>query len=1009
MSGSQRGGGRGRGGFPSSGPIGQRGRGRGGGNFYRDQGHSSEATATTQAVYGDGNFPLPSEHVDSVEKQYLEYYGAKGQDLDKDLRGTMLSHRPNFGSNGTEVVLWANYFHLKFEQSETLYQYDIVIYDPKKIPEDNKNSGRATDPKETSGDKKNDEKATKHKNISEDSKDDGRVTGRKAMDIFKQIFDQVRRDNVSGELATDFKQKIVTLGYLNSLPEHLNYRSRQYKITVSEPQVLRVEEFMSLLDNQTPSASLATTIKLDAFPFHQDTISAINTIMGHAPRESQDIVAVGSSRFFSREEPSLRKGIVDAGALQVIKGFIQSVRPATGRLLLNVNVTHGIFRRDYKIPELFTKLRGSGPKKLQSLQKIVSKARVNYQILSTKKAKPCWKEVTAAGLARSTDTSNKQKQKIKFPPGEEFGYADKVEFLLGEPPKQSDGTAVRPAPGLEWGKRYTVSNYYWIKYKYRPQTHLPLVNVGTPTDPVYVPAELCQLVGFDRIKYKLDEQTTSEMIKFSVKAPPENADLILGTGLTAVLKHTPSNSLLRSFGLTVEPELITVRGRQLEPPQVTYRSAKGESEPKIMQVAVDRAGWTMRDRYDQGIGVIIPYQQADSMEVLKERIETKLRTLSRLDFALVILPDNGADIYTAVKVVGDIELGFHTVCVTKKNFLADQFAGPNGDANLAAKINLKLGGVNHAIQPVFGHCVARKTMFVGYDVVHPTGQAGNEEETNSQVGLVSSIDDHSGQWRACYWTQPGRQEILGEELTAKFESRLKLYKNNKKLPETILIYRDGVSEGQYLQVLERELPLIRNACQSVYGDEVAKPKITIVVSVKRHAARFFPTRAEEMDSSTYLDPSHKNFTSKNIKSGTVVDRGVTQARYWDFYLTAHCALKGTARPAHYVVLHDEIFANWHLKDLPEKASPKDVLEAGKKAVDDLEAITHHLCYVFGRATKAISICTPARYADIVCTRARLHASGLARLASRPGLSENEKNEILAKKVHGNLENTMYWI
>lgn len=615
------------------------------------------------------------------------------------------------------------------------------------------------------------------------------------------------------------------------------------------------------------------------------------------------------------------------------------------------------------------------------------------------------------------------------------------------------------------------------EYRYRAKLDLPLVNVGLPTDPVYVPAELCQLVGFDPIKYKLDEVASSEMIDFSVKAPPENADWIVDTGLTAVLKHTPSNSLLRNFGLTVEPTLITVRGRQLEPPQVSYWSTKG-STPKIMQVAVDRAGWTMRDKYDQGIGfygsgkpinrwawivfspdsddheriktrvagfkeyinalrvsilheavdpngVVIPYQQGDSMEVVKESIETALRPLNRLDFALVILPDNKADIYTAVKIVGDIEFGFHTVCVTQRNFLGKRFEGSNGDANLAAKINLKVGGVNHAIEPVYNHCEARKTMFVGYDVVHPTGQAGNEEDTESRVGLVSSIDSHSGQWRACYWTQPGRQEILDEQMTAQFVDRLKLYKGSRKgkekekeeekeeekvkLPESILIYRDGVSEGQYLQVLKQELPLIRTACEQVYGDKVAKPRITIVVSVKRHATRFFPTRAEDMDFSKYLDPSHQNFTSQNIKSGTVVDRGVTQARYWDFYLTAHSALKGTARPAHYVVLHDEIFGHWHLKDLAANASPNDILNAGRKSVDDLEAITHHLCYVFGRATKAISICTPARYADIVCTRARLHASGLARLASKPGLSDEDKRRILAKTVHPMLKDTMYWI
>ncbi|KAF3016720.1 hypothetical protein E8E14_000233 [Neopestalotiopsis sp. 37M] len=46
------------------------------------------------------------------------------------------------------------------------------------------------------------------------------------------------------------------------------------------------------------------------------------------------------------------------------------------------------------------------------------------------------------------------------------------------------------------------------------------------------------------------------------------------------------------------------------------------------------------------------------------------------------------------------------------------------------------------------------------------------------------------------------------------------------------------------------------------------------------------------------DPSNMT-NSRNIKSGTVVDRGVTSARVWDFFLTAHTALQGTARSAHY--------------------------------------------------------------------------------------------------------------
>jgi hypothetical protein len=39
-----------------------------------------------------------------------------------------------------------------------------------------------------------------------------------------------------------------------------------------------------------------------------------------------------------------------------------------------------------------------------------------------------------------------------------------------------------------------------------------------------------------------------------------------------------------------------------------------------------------------------------------------------------------------------------------------------------------------------------------------------------------------------------------------------------------------------------------------------------------------------------------------------VDRGVTEARAFDFFLQSHAAVQGTARPAHYIVVHDDIFA-----------------------------------------------------------------------------------------------------
>lgn len=55
-------------------------------------------------------------------------------------------------------------------------------------------------------------------------------------------------------------------------------------------------------------------------------------------------------------------------------------------------------------------------------------------------------------------------------------------------------------------------------------------------------------------------------------------------------------------------------------------------------------------------------------------------------------------------------------------------------------------------------------------------------------------------------------------------------------PHRIILYRDGVSEGQFLAVLQHELTAIREACIKLEGDY--KPGITFIVVQKRHHTRY---------------------------------------------------------------------------------------------------------------------------------------------------------------------------
>ena len=121
--------------------------------------------------------------------------------------------------------------------------------------------------------------------------------------------------------------------------------------------------------------------------------------------------------------------------------------------------------------------------------------------------------------------------------------------------------------------------------------------------------------------------------------------------------------------------------------------------------------------------------------------------------------------------------------------------------------------------------------------------------------------------------------------------------NQGRFPEHVIIFRDGVSEGEFQHVLQQELRDIK----AVWEDLDSSPKkelhpsikYSVVIASKRHHIRFFPAGSQKDQSGNPLP-------------GTLVERDVTSAREWDFYLCAHKAIQGTARPVHYQVIHDEM-------------------------------------------------------------------------------------------------------
>jgi eukaryotic translation initiation factor 2C len=495
------------------------------------------------------------------------------------------------------------------------------------------------------------------------------------------------------------------------------------------------------------------------------------------------------------------------------------------------------------------------------------------------------------------------------------------------------------------------------------------------------------------------------------------------------------NMVKESFGTSVVPKLITVPGRVLACPSVKYFGNKsvtpafGSWNMANIQF-VSKAtlqDWTFLyitnsdDRvYDEawlkatmisftaalksmginasmcsrGKQLTLSGQPGSQEAEIDQAINELCGRRPKPKLILVLLPSTDAVVYNRVKYACDVREGVINVCVLTTNFGRGNV---QYFANVALKVNLKLGGRNQSLESTkLGIIAEGKTMVVGIDVTHPA--PGSASNSPSVASIVASVDQHLGQWPADLRIQTGREEMV-LDLEGLFKSRLRLWqsKNRGAYPENILVYRDGVSEGQYALVLTTELPSLRKACAALYPASqtaLGLPRISIIVVGKRHNARFYAT--------TDMDRSGNPFC------GTVVDRGVTEARNWDFYLQSHTSLQGTARPAHYYVVYDEIFQ-------AKRKAPS--MASFEHAADALQDLTHNLCYMYGRATKAVSICPPAYYADLACDRARCYLSGVydpspstTQMGSvTSGGGGEQQVDAGMVRIHENVKDTMFYI
>ena len=291
------------------------------------------------------------------------------------------------------------------------------------------------------------------------------------------------------------------------------------------------------------------------------------------------------------------------------------------------------------------------------------------------------------------------------------------------------------------------------------------------------------------------------------------------------------------------------------------------------------------------------------------------------DIVFVVLPSKDATNYETLKHLADCTVGIHTICIVKYPNWRPGLQNKGRDVreikqdadnltNLMLKCNLKLGGTNTALaydphDDEVRRLSSSTTMIVGADVTHPG--PGSMNDCPSIAAVVASVDDMFNQYPASFHVQESKKEMidgLGDMLVERLEHWKANNGDGNLYPEQVLFYRDGVSEGQYQQILIDELPQITAAFRRTCGNaKQALPKLLLVCVVKRTATRFYTTSGGRG-----LKAGDEDLNG-NPPPGLVVDTRVVHAHDYDWYAQSHHGLQGTAKPTHYVVLVDQIGAS----------------------------------------------------------------------------------------------------
>ncbi|CAK9329549.1 unnamed protein product [Citrullus colocynthis] len=847
--------------------------------------------------------------------------GLKQKELDRNLefpssssrKSVTFPRRPDFGQLGTKCLVKANHFLAKIPES------DISHYNVKITPEVTSRKMK--------------------KNIMTELVKHYRST---ELGMRLPVYDGGSNLYTAGLLP--FISKEFTVILANEEEGAATPREREFKVQIKFVTLASMHQLRELLDGKQVNNP-------------QETLTIIDIVLREL--HAQRYISVGRS-FYS---PCIKKPQQIGGGLQAWRGFYQSIRPTQMGLSLNIDMSSTAFIEAIPVIDFVAQILNKD---------VYSRTLSDADRIKVKKVLRGVKvEVTHRGNVRRkyriSGLTSQPTRELIFPLDEQMNMKSVVEYF-----QEMYG--------------------YTIQY-----THLPCLQVGNQKVN-YLPMEACKILKGQRYTKGLNEKQITSLLKVSCQRPSDQEMDIIQTVHENAYEADP---YAKEFGINIDNKLTSVEARVLPSPWLKFHDTGKEKEhqpqvgqwnmmnKKVIDGSVVRY-WAcinfsrnVQENIARGFcQQLVQMCQISGMEfnpdpaipiysAKPEQVKKALKFVygavynkhegKELDLLIAILPDNNGSLYGDLKRICETELGLISQCCLTKHVFkkSRQYL-----ANVSLKINVKMGGRNTVLLDALRSRIPLvsdiPTIIFGADVTHPES---GEDSLPSIAAVVASQDwPEVTKYAGLVCAQPHREELIQDLFkTWKDPHRgtvaggmirellLSFKKATGQKPLRIIFYRDGVSEGQFYQVLLHELDAIRKACASL--EPSYQPPVTFIIVQKRHHTRLFASNHNDRSSAD---------KSGNILPGTVVDSKICHPTEFDFYLCSHAGIQGTSRPAHYHVLWDE----------------------NNFSADEIQSLTNNLCYTYARCTRSVSVVPPAYYAHLAAYRARFYVD--------PDAQENAK-------------------